>query len=174
MNSVILMVNIKGVVTVTLMASVYHPLLHKQITLAVVEAGTEGTEGIGLFWTLFNEVLQNVSGNSNKNSNSLGWCTDMAGTNMAGICNVFGESAKCHIKSCKFYFTDRRSKKANMLDADSSDKFKILCRKLLKSVREKQFDNVKDDRLFLKKWYCGSITEEGFFFELSLQTMPLI
>lgn len=36
---------------VTLTASVYHPLLRKQITLAVMEAETEDTENTGLFWT---------------------------------------------------------------------------------------------------------------------------
>ena len=38
---------------VTLTASVYHPLLRK-LTLAIMEAETEDTENISLFWTLFN------------------------------------------------------------------------------------------------------------------------
>ena len=76
-----------------------------------MEAETEDTENIGLFWTLFNEVLQKVSGNINEKFNPLGWCTDMAGAHMAGICNVFGELAKCCIKSCEFHFKDHATRK---------------------------------------------------------------
>ena len=43
---------------VTLTASVYHPLLKKQIPLAVMEAEQESSENIALFWSLFNEGLQ--------------------------------------------------------------------------------------------------------------------
>ena len=46
---------------VTLTASVYHPLIRKQITLAVMESESENTENVTLFWKLFNEVLAKVS-----------------------------------------------------------------------------------------------------------------
>lgn len=159
---------------VTLTASVYHPLLRKQLTLAIMEAETEDTENITLFWTLFNEVLQKVSGNNNEQFNPIGWCTDMAGANLAGICNVFGESAKCRIKSCEFHFKDHRNKKANKLDPDSSNEFKTLCNELLESETEKQYDNAKgrmdlfisenDDRLFLKSWLSWWHDRRGFIF----------
>ena len=120
-------------------------------------------------------MLQKVSGNINEKFNPLGWCTDMAGANMVGICNVFEESAKCRIKSCEFHFKDHRNKKANMLDADSSDEFKILCQELLESVTEKQYDNVKrrldlfisekDDRLFLNNWLSWWHDRRGFIFQ---------
>ena len=153
------MVNIKRCCDfVTLTASVYHPLLRKQITLAIMEAETGDTENIGLFWTLFNEVLQKVSGNIKKKFNPLGWCTNMAGANMTGICNVFGDSAKCCIKSCEFHFKDHRNKKAKMLAADSSDEFKTLCQELLKSVTEKQYNNVRD------AWICLYLRKINFYF----------
>ena len=82
----------------------------------------------------------------------------MAGANLAGICNVFGEWAKCCIKSCEFHLKDHHNKKANKLDPDSSNEFKTLCNKLLESEAEKQYNNAKgrmdlfkfekDDNLF--------------------------
>ena len=40
--------------------------LDRQVTLAVMEAETEDTENVILFWTLFNEVLKKVSGDKGK------------------------------------------------------------------------------------------------------------
>ena len=91
---------------VTLTASVYNSL----IILAIMEAEAENTENVSLFWTLFNEVLEKISGNESAMFNPTGWCTDMAGANLAGICNVFGNVAKTRIKSCEFDFKDHRNK----------------------------------------------------------------
>ena len=45
----------------TLTASVYHPLLRKQVPLAIMEAETEDSENIQIFWELFNQALQKLS-----------------------------------------------------------------------------------------------------------------
>ena len=80
---------------VTLTASIYHSLLRKQIPLAVMEAESEDTKNIELFWTLLNEVFQKVSGQKDYKFNPVGWCTDMAGANFTAISKVFGnESAQ--------------------------------------------------------------------------------
>ena len=54
----------KGYVTLT--ASVYHPLLRRQIPLAAVESVSENTENVTLFWELFNEVIEKVSNGEKK------------------------------------------------------------------------------------------------------------
>ena len=159
---------------VTLTSSVYHTLLRKQVTLAVMEAETEDTENVTLFWTLFNEVLKKVSGDKGKMFNPTGWCTDMAGANLAGLCNVYGDTAKYRIKSCEFHFKDHRNKKANKLDPESSEEFKELCEQLLDSVTENQYDIVKkqldsfisanDERSFLGSWLSWWHDRRGFIF----------
>ena len=50
---------------VTLTASAYHPLLKKQVPLAIMEATGEDTPNIKLFWNLLNEVLQKVKRDNN-------------------------------------------------------------------------------------------------------------
>ena len=47
---------------VTLTASVYHPMLKRQIPLAVMEAEREDSDNIELFWKLFNEALRGETG----------------------------------------------------------------------------------------------------------------
>lgn len=73
---------------VTLTASVYRSLFRKQVQLATMEAENENAENVELFWILFNEVLEKVSGKKGTKFNPKGWCTDMAGANLAGICKV--------------------------------------------------------------------------------------
>ena len=43
---------------VTLTASTYHPILKKQIPLAIMETEKEDSENIELFWTLFNTSIK--------------------------------------------------------------------------------------------------------------------
>ena len=157
---------------VTLTASVYHTLLRKQIPLAVMEAENEDTTNIELFWTLFNEVLQKVSGQKDYKFHPVGWCTDMAGANFAAITKVFGEEATARMKSCEFHFKDQRNKKAQRLDNDSSDRFKELCDKLLKSATEAGYNNAKaaidtfieerEEHAFLKTWVSWWHDRRGF------------
>ena len=101
-----------------------------------MEAESEDTKNIELFWTLFNEVLQKVSGQTEYKFNPVGWCTDMAEANFAAITKVFGDEATPRMKSCEFHFKDQRNKKAQRLDNESSDRFKELCDTLLKSATE--------------------------------------
>lgn len=94
------------------MASVCHPLLWKQITLAVMESESENTENVTLFWNLFKEVLAKGSKDQTTWFNPVRWCMDMAGANLVGIAKVFGEEGKSCIKSCKFHFKEHRNKMA--------------------------------------------------------------
>ena len=94
---------------ITLTAIVYHPLLRKQIQLATMEALIEDTVNVELFWRSFNKALRKVSGSHGAAFDPLGWCSDMAGANLAGISKVLGDDAE--IKSCGFHFKDHRNKK---------------------------------------------------------------
>ena len=162
----------KGYVTLT--ASVYHPLLRRQITLAVMESESENTENVTLFWNLFNEVLAKVSKDQSTRFNPVGWCTDMAGANLAGIANVFGEEGKSRIKSCEFHFKEHRNKMARKLETESSDVFKCLCNRLLESETQDayyeakiaidQFISSTTERAFLKSWLAWWHDRRGFIF----------
>ena len=49
---------------VTLTASTYHPILKKQIPLAIMETEKEDSENIELFWTLFNTSIKKAAGDN--------------------------------------------------------------------------------------------------------------
>jgi hypothetical protein len=81
-----------------------------------------------IFWTLFNELLQKVSGKKDYKFNPIGFCTDIAGVNFFAITKVFGDEMKSAVKSCEFNFKEQRNKRARrMQDDDSCSEFKKLC-----------------------------------------------
>ena len=147
---------------VTLTASVYHPLLKRQIPLVVMEAEQESSENLALLWSLFNEGLQKVTGDDKTVFNPQGWCTDMAGANMNGLQQVFGEDALSRIKSCEFHFKDSINKMARKLGQEAGETFKELCQNLLTcSLKEtylevkkslEEFINQNSERQFLSSW----------------------
>lgn len=157
---------------ITLTASVYHPLLRNQLPLATMEAVTEDMVNVELFWRLFNEALRKGSGSDSATFDPIGWCSDMAGANLAGISKVFGDEAE--IKSCEFHFKDHRNKKAQKLDSKSNDEFKQLCDRLLLCTTVAGYQAAKSDmdlfiaaddgRAFLTDWVSWWHERRGFIF----------
>ena len=159
---------------VTLTASAYHLLLKRQISLAVMEAEQESSENIALFWSLFNEGLKKVIGDDKTVFNPQGWCTDMAGANMNGLQQVFGEDALSRIKSCEFHFKDSINKMARKLGQEAGETFKELCQNLLTcSLKEtylevkqslEEFINKNSERHFLSSWLSWWDNHRTFIF----------
>lgn len=147
---------------VTLTASTYHPLLKKQIPLAIMETQKENSENIELFWNLFNKALKVVAGDDTATFNPIGFCTDMTGANMNGLKNVFGEDVLTRIKSCEFHFKESRNRMAKKLNDDDEELFKELCDKMLELCLESAYQSAKrtlenfieeaSERKFLRSW----------------------
>lgn len=72
-------------------------------------------------------MLKKIFGNKSVMFNLIGWCIDMVGVSLVGICNVFGNVVKICIKLCEFYFKDYRNKKVSKFDSGSFGDFKVLC-----------------------------------------------
>ena len=53
-----------------------------------------------------------MSNDKTRKFDAIGWSTDMAGANMAGIFNVFAEEVKSCMKSCELHFKKQRKKMA--------------------------------------------------------------
>lgn len=134
----------KGLVTLT--ASVYHPILRKQVVLASMECKSESTETVALFWSLFNEMLSKVTGEQGFVFNPRGWCSDMAGSNLQGIKQVFGEGALHKVKGCEFHFKECRNRHARTLkNEETRHKFKKLCDALLSTATPPAYYSAKED-----------------------------
>lgn len=92
---------------------------------------------------------------------TISWCSDMAGVNVAGIWKVFGDDAK--LKSCELHFKDRRNKKAQKPESESSDKFKRLCDRLLLCTAVAGYQ-ATDSRAFRTRWVSWWHEHRGFIF----------
>ena len=130
---------------VTLTASTYHPLLKRQVVLAVMEAEREDSENIELFWMLFNEALSQATGTKDTVFIPIGWCVDMAGANMNGLERVYGKEVLERVKSCEFHFKENRNKMAQKLkDNEEVQQFKELCDALLAARMVETYFSAKD------------------------------
>ena len=94
----------------------------------------------------------------------------MAGANIAGIINVFGEDGKQRIKSCEFHFKDHRNKMSKKLDSESAETFKSICNSLLECTTSTAYDDAlrkMDDFINEKKerlpGLLGGMTGVGLF-----------
>lgn len=158
----------------TLTASTYHPILKKQIPLAIMETEKEDSENIELFWKLFYETIKKGADDKAISFNPTGWCTDMTGANMNGIKRVFGDDDLSHIKLCEFHFKESRNRMARRLSAEVGDEFKKLCQNLLETNLKENYITAKDaleafidestDRQFLKSWLNWWDNRRSFIF----------
>ena len=139
-----------------------------------MEAESENHTNVRLFWDILNECLRKVSGKRNYKFNPVGWCTDMAGANLAGLSEVFGETVTDRMKTCEFHFKDHGNKNARKLDPVSAVEFKTLCDNLLLSATEGAYERAKaemdafiaakEERSFLTSWISWWHARRGFIF----------
>ena len=80
---------VRGYKTLTLW--VYHPGMCKVVLLAVMETESENTDMVTLFFNLFNQCLQELTGNNSYSFTPYRFMVDEAGANSNAIQAVFGK-----------------------------------------------------------------------------------
>lgn len=105
----------------TLTASVYHPLLQKQIPLAIMECQSENSKNIATFWREFNNAYKEVNQVDSKFF-PIGWVSDMASANFIGLQQIYGEEIMSKIKGCEFHFKQCVNKHASKCDDEKQFK----------------------------------------------------
>ena len=106
----------------TLTASVYHPLLQKQIPLGIMECKSEDSTNVSRFWREFNKAYKEVNQTDEKFSPTR-WISDMATANFNGLTIVYGEEVLERVKSCEFHFQKLVNKHASKFE--DGEKFKV-------------------------------------------------
>ena len=126
----------------TLTLSVYHPLLRKQVPLAVMDCPSEDTPNVQLFFELVNKRIQKVSGNSTAVFDPLGISSDMAGCIRLGLINVFGSNFlkkftafELHSKNC------RNRHRMRLNTAEEKERFTCLTNALFDAVTKNAYRN---------------------------------
>eukprot|EP00112_Aurelia_sp_Birch-Aquarium-sp1_P024285 Seg7615.1 transcript_id=Seg7615.1/GoldUCD/mRNA.D3Y31 product="hypothetical protein" protein_id=Seg7615.1/GoldUCD/D3Y31 len=147
----------------TLTLSMFHPLLCKQIPLAVMDCESENTENVVIFWKVLNECIQLESGETGIVFNPHGFCFDMAACNREAGVQVFGNGFLDKIKSCEFHFKQCRNRHRQRLpNPDDRETFTKLTDALLTALTIEAFEALFEDlhafveediqRIGLKSW----------------------
>ncbi|XP_066927735.1 uncharacterized protein [Clytia hemisphaerica] len=124
---------------VTLTASVYHPMLRKQLVLASMNCKHEDETYVQLFWRNFNDAFKQVNLTEQK-FNPKGWVTDMAGANFNGLSRIYGEDVMNKIKGCEFHFKQSIERKVKKLGDQGGETFKKLANELLLSATAEAYE----------------------------------
>ena len=111
----------------------YHPTMRKIIRLASMDIRSENTKDIALFFTMFNEILQNVTGKPDYKFNPRYFMCNEGGTNHKAIKYAYGEEfAKARVVGCQWHFRSNATKKARSMPEDMQDIFNKTCKKRCK------------------------------------------
>ena len=150
---------------------IYHPTLRKVLRLANMEMRSEKTEDVSIFFTLFNEILEKVTGKNSYKFNPRCFVCD-GGANFTGQKEVCGEEfVKDRVYGCQWHFTnDVQNKSAKISDPALRQKFIDTCNKLcevttmskyyiLKSMLDEMAKLYPDLKPWIARWHsrCSHI-----------------
>ena len=85
----------------------YDLTIQQVLMLVIMDVEEENAANLTLFWQLWNEVLQEVSGKEDYHVNPKGWIVDENHANWKSMHNVFGDSGVHAVErthSCEFHF----------------------------------------------------------------------
>ena len=101
-----------------------HGPMREMLRLASMEMRTENTNDISTFFTLFNEVLQKVSGIEGYKFNP--WCfmCDERGANYRAVRDVYGEEfCRDRVRGCQFHFKQQVQKRKHQIPEERREEF---------------------------------------------------
>ena len=93
---------VNGYKTVTM--STYHPGMNKVVNLAIMDCHKENTEMLTVFLQLFNNCLQDLTGNGEYKFNPIGIICDENRANMNATEKVFGHKFMSKVLTCQWHF----------------------------------------------------------------------
>ena len=99
-----------------------HGPMREMLRLASMEMRSENTNDISIFFTLFNEVLEKVSGIRGYKFNPRCFVCDEGGTNYRAVREVYGEEFCIdRVRGCQFHFKQQVQKRKHQIPEDSRD-----------------------------------------------------
>ena len=107
-----------------------HGPVRKMLRLASMEMKSENTNDISIFFTLFNEVLEQVSGIKGYKFNLSCFMCDERGTNYRAVREVHGEEfCRDQVRGCQFHFKQVQKRK-HQIPEESRNQFIQICNQL--------------------------------------------
>ena len=127
----------------TLALFVYHTAMCRILKLAMMEAKSESTCELSIFWELFNEIVSEIKGRNYKfNPKSI--MVDENGANYCAIRNVFGlEFVKSKVVSCQMHYKNDVNRVSLKISDSYRDVFKNLCHEMCSVTTIAEYNNKK-------------------------------
>jgi hypothetical protein len=69
----------------------------------------------------------------------------MAGANLIGIKDIFGNEALERVKTCEFHYKQNVNRRARLIDAESAEEFKEKCEAMLQAQTEDGFSAARKE-----------------------------
>ena len=104
--------------------------MRKVIRLASMDLRTENSKDIAPFFTLFNEMLQKVTGKLDYKFNPCYLLCDEGGANHNAIKIGYEDFCKARVVGCQWHFRSDPNKKSKKLPEDMHEIFNKICEKL--------------------------------------------
>lgn len=109
----------------------YHSTMNKIVRLASMELRSESTASISEFLSLFNEMLQKVSGKPGYKFNPRTFMCDEGSANYQAVRKVYGEDfTKLRVKGCQWHFKHNLHLKSKLVSEKERGTFTHLCENL--------------------------------------------
>ena len=98
--------------------------MREMLRLASMEMRSENTNDISIFFTLFNEVLEEVSGIKGYKFNLRCFMCDEGDANYRAVREVYGEEFyRDQVRGCQFHFKQQVQKQKHQIPEESRDQF---------------------------------------------------
>ena len=105
--------------------------MREMLRLASMEMRIENTNDISIFFTLFNEVLEQVSWIKGYKFNLRCFMCNEGGTNCRAAREVYGEEfCRDWVRGCQFHFKQQEQKQKHQILEESRDQFIQICNQL--------------------------------------------
>ena len=121
-----------------------HGPMREMLRLASMEMRSENTNDISIFFMLFNEVLEQVSGIKGYKFNLRCSMCDEGGTNYRAVREVYGEEfCRDQVRGCQFHFKKQVQKRKHQIPEENRDKFIQICNQLCLETTVERYEILK-------------------------------
>ena len=133
---------VKGFITLALYTTL--GASRSVVCLARMEATSESTLNVALFFYYFNQCLKEFSNNEDAYFNPVGICTDMGGGIMNGIAQAFSHKYYTDkVVGCQqHYMQNMREHSASIPSSQARHQFMELAKAAIKATNEVQYDRI--------------------------------
>ena len=118
-----------------------HPAMKQVLRLASMDLRSENAQDIGIFFTLFNEMLAQVKGEAGYKFNPRCFCADKGSANWKAVKKIYGRTISDNrLKGCQWHFKNDVRFHMTQVGPEVWDKFVDLCNGMCECTTVAQYN----------------------------------